>query len=198
VVPVHGEQGEHTGRTAACMHQQLPAWPACRGAPARQSELKPGPCCTVIYLLASAGDLERALRRGVLHTRRSRRPRLQPLLALALDVAGALAYLHDPVVGLVRARACLPCPRRTASPGAVAGAAWPALGPFNNLPRAPGCQARIVAAWSGCCALVKSVALVCCQCRMKQWHFWHCCALLWLHATSAREDAEWRGARGQR
>ena len=101
------------------MPQQVPAWPACRGAPARQSELKPGPCCTVTFLLASAGTLDHALRRGLLHTRRSRRPRLQPLLALALDVAGALAYLHDPLVGLVRARPCLPCPGTPAAPGAV-------------------------------------------------------------------------------
>ncbi len=101
------------------MHQQLPAWPACKGAPARQSELKPGPCCIATHLSASAGTLDRALRRGVLHTRRSRRPRLQPLLALALDVAGALAYLHDPLVGLVRARPRLPCLRTPAAPGAV-------------------------------------------------------------------------------
>jgi len=85
-------------------------------------------------LLASAGTLERALQRGLLHTRRSRRQRLLPLLALALDVAGALAYLHDSVVGLVRARPCLPWPRRTATPGAVARAAWPAPGPSITCP----------------------------------------------------------------
>jgi hypothetical protein len=83
----------------------------------------------VTRLLACAGSLERALQRGLLHTRRSRRPRLQPLLALAQEVAEALAYLHDPAQRLVRARQRLPCPRRPAAPGTTAGAAWPAPGP---------------------------------------------------------------------
>jgi len=41
-----------------------------------------------------------------LHARRSRRPRLQPLLAIALDVAEALAFLHDSKIGMVPAHRC--------------------------------------------------------------------------------------------
>jgi hypothetical protein len=53
-----------------------------------------------------AGTLEQALRRGLLHALDSRRPRLQPLLAIALDVAEALAFLHNARIGMVPARRC--------------------------------------------------------------------------------------------
>jgi len=51
-----------------------------------------------------AGTLEQALQRSLLHARRSRRPRLQPLLAIALDVAEALVYLHKYRNSMVPAR----------------------------------------------------------------------------------------------
>ncbi len=82
---------------------------------------------------ARPGTLERALQRGLLHTRRSRRPRLLLVVVLALDIARALAYLHTPN-GLVRPR-----PRTPAEHAQACSAGRRREGPgppLASLPRA--------------------------------------------------------------
>ena len=109
----------------------------------------PQPCIQTPATGGQAGTLGQALQRGLLHTRRSRRPRLLPLLAIALDVAEALVYLHDPVIGLVRHAGC--------------GVALPATAPvvrrlrsfskpadFPCLCHAPGWQVQLVVCTRGC------------------------------------------------
>jgi hypothetical protein len=91
-----------------------------------------------------AGTLGQALQRGLFHTRRSRRPRLLPLLAIALDVAEALAYLHDAVIGLVRRAGCGVA--LSAMLPVVFRLCWGFLGSAGCpcLCHAPGCQAQLV------------------------------------------------------
>jgi hypothetical protein len=91
-----------------------------------------------------AGTLGQALQRGLLHTRRLRRPRLLPLLAIALDVAEALVYLHDPVIGLVRHAGCGVA--LSAMPPVMLRLCWGFLRPadFSRLCHAPGWQAQLV------------------------------------------------------
>jgi len=82
---------------------------------------------------ARPGTVERALQHGLLHARRSRRPRLLLVVVLALDVARALAYLHAPN-GLVRPR-----PRTPAEHAQACSAGRRREGPgppLASLPRA--------------------------------------------------------------
>ncbi len=186
------KQGEHTGAKHACTSSRRRGQPA--EARLRGNQTKRAPCCTVTHLLASAGSLERALRRGLLHTRRSRRPRLQPLLALAQDVAEALAYLHDPAQRLVRARQRLPWPRRPAAPGAIAGAAWPAPGPPTICPSGLS-SGRCTCTFFATLRSTPQRALLVPEAgelpALSELLF----SAQASFEASAREDAEWRGAR---
>ena len=93
-VPAHKRPGDQTA------HRALPASSVLRGLYVA-SRLR----CQCDADGGRAGTLEQVLQRGLLHDP-SRRPRLQPLLAIALDVAEALVYLHKYRSSMVPARHC--------------------------------------------------------------------------------------------
>jgi hypothetical protein len=129
------------------------ARPRPRARPAPQARIDaghraPGPGARSLRdtHAARSGTLERALQRGLLHARRSCRPRLLLLLGLALDVARALAHLHAPG-GLVRPRPQTPAEhaqacsagRRAEGPGPPLALRLPAA---RAAARAQGTAAR--------------------------------------------------------